>query len=185
MSYGATCALFLAAIDDRVRAAIVACYLSSWRAAHTVPWNMCGSQILPGQIKYIEHPRCRAPLIALGALLRRRMAPKISCFRSTPRVRPSIRCGRVGQAMSVHACRRRVVHETCVALRAAPLARHRNLNLPLSAGYDDWLTTGSRSSGLVLPGSVPRRTIRSTGRGPLEGACARRVSSSRNHEGAS
>ena len=55
LSYGATCALFLAAIDNRVRAAIVACYLSSWRAAHTVPWNMCGSQILPGQIGAIDH----------------------------------------------------------------------------------------------------------------------------------
>jgi dienelactone hydrolase len=55
LSYGATCTLFLAAIDERVRAAIVACYLSSWRAAHTVPWNMCGSQILPGQIGAIEH----------------------------------------------------------------------------------------------------------------------------------
>jgi dienelactone hydrolase len=55
LSYGATCTLFLAAIDERVRAAIVACYLSSWRSAHTVPWNMCGSQILPGQIGHIEH----------------------------------------------------------------------------------------------------------------------------------
>jgi dienelactone hydrolase len=55
LSYGATCALFLAAIDERVRATIVACYLSSWRAAHRVPWNMCGSQILPGQIGAIEH----------------------------------------------------------------------------------------------------------------------------------
>ncbi|HET9730040.1 MAG TPA: alpha/beta fold hydrolase, partial [Acidimicrobiia bacterium] len=55
LSYGGTCSLFLAAIDERVRAAIVACYLSSWRSAHTVPWNMCGSQILPGQIGAIEH----------------------------------------------------------------------------------------------------------------------------------
>ena len=55
LSYGATCTLFLAAIDDRVRAAIVSGYLSSWRSAHTVPWNMCGSQILPGQLGAIEH----------------------------------------------------------------------------------------------------------------------------------
>jgi dienelactone hydrolase len=55
LSYGGTCTLFLAAIDERVRAAIVSCYLSSWRAAHTVPFNMCGSQILPGQIGAIEH----------------------------------------------------------------------------------------------------------------------------------
>ena len=51
----ATCTLFLAALDDRVRAAVVSGYLSSWRAAHTVPWNMCGSQIMPGQLGAIEH----------------------------------------------------------------------------------------------------------------------------------
>jgi dienelactone hydrolase len=68
LSYGATCTLFLAAIDERVRAAMVACYLSSWRAAHTMPWNMCGSQILPGQIGAIEHLDVAA-LIAPRALL--------------------------------------------------------------------------------------------------------------------
>ena len=68
LSYGATCTLFLAAIDDRVRAAIVACYLSSWRSAHRLPWNMCGSQILPGQIGAIEHLDVAA-LIAPRALL--------------------------------------------------------------------------------------------------------------------
>jgi Abhydrolase family len=68
LSYGATCALFLAAIDERVRAAIVACYLSSWRSAHRFPWNMCGSQILPGQIGAIEHLDI-ASLIAPRALL--------------------------------------------------------------------------------------------------------------------
>jgi hypothetical protein len=68
LSYGATCTLFLAAIDERVRAAIVACYLSSWRSAHRFPWNMCGSQILPGQIGAIEHLDV-ASLIAPRALL--------------------------------------------------------------------------------------------------------------------
>jgi dienelactone hydrolase len=55
LSYGATCTLFLAALDDRVRAAVVSGYLSSWRAAHTVPWNMCGSQVMAGQLGAIEH----------------------------------------------------------------------------------------------------------------------------------
>ena len=55
LSYGGTCSLFLAAIDGRVAAAIVSGYLSSWSAAHTVPWNMCGSQVLPGQLGAIEH----------------------------------------------------------------------------------------------------------------------------------
>jgi dienelactone hydrolase len=54
-SYGATCALFLAAVDERVRLTVVSGYLSSWRAAHTVPWNMCGSQVMPGQLGRFEH----------------------------------------------------------------------------------------------------------------------------------
>jgi pimeloyl-ACP methyl ester carboxylesterase len=68
LSYGATCTLFLAALDERVRAAVVSCYLSSWRAAHTIPWNMCGSQVLPGQIGALEHLDL-ASLIAPRALL--------------------------------------------------------------------------------------------------------------------
>jgi len=68
LSYGATCALFLAAIDDRVQVAIVSCYLSSWKSAHRLPWNMCGSQILPGQIGAIEHLDI-ASLLAPRALL--------------------------------------------------------------------------------------------------------------------
>jgi pimeloyl-ACP methyl ester carboxylesterase len=68
LSYGATCTLFLAAIDERVRAAIVACYLSSWLSAHTIPFNMCGSQIVPGLIGELEHVDI-ASLIAPRALL--------------------------------------------------------------------------------------------------------------------
>jgi dienelactone hydrolase len=55
LSYGGTCTLFLAALDARVRVAIVSGYLSSWRAAHTIPWNMCGSQVMPGQLGDLEH----------------------------------------------------------------------------------------------------------------------------------
>jgi dienelactone hydrolase len=54
-SYGATCTLFTAARDDRVRAACVSGYLSSWATAHTVPGNMCGSQVMPGMLGHIEH----------------------------------------------------------------------------------------------------------------------------------
>jgi dienelactone hydrolase len=67
-SYGATTTLFLAAIDSRVRAAVVAGYLSSWRAAHTVPWNMCGSQVLVGTLGTFEHVDIGA-LVAPRALL--------------------------------------------------------------------------------------------------------------------
>ncbi len=55
LSYGGTCSLFLAALDERVRVAVVSGYLSSWHAAHRVPWNMCGSQVMPGQLGVIEH----------------------------------------------------------------------------------------------------------------------------------
>ena len=55
LSYGGTTTLFLAALDTRVRAAVVSGYLSSWQAAHAVPWNMCGSQIMNGQLGAIEH----------------------------------------------------------------------------------------------------------------------------------
>jgi dienelactone hydrolase len=54
-SYGGTMALFLAAVDDRVAAAAVSGYLSSWSASHRVPWNMCGSQVLPGMLGRLEH----------------------------------------------------------------------------------------------------------------------------------
>jgi dienelactone hydrolase len=55
LSYGGTCTLFLTVRDERIAAAIVSGYLSSWAAAHTVPWNMCGSQVLPGQLGRLEH----------------------------------------------------------------------------------------------------------------------------------
>jgi dienelactone hydrolase len=68
LSYGATCALFLAALDPRVRALVVSGYLSSWRAAHTVPWNMCGSQVMNGQLGALEHVDVAA-LVAPRSLL--------------------------------------------------------------------------------------------------------------------
>jgi dienelactone hydrolase len=68
LSFGGTCSLFLAALDDRVRVAVVSGYLASWRAAHTVPWNMCGSQVMPGQLGRIEHVDIAA-LIAPRPLL--------------------------------------------------------------------------------------------------------------------
>ena len=43
-------------------------YFSSWAAAHRVPWNMCGSQVLPGLLGCLEHVDLGA-LIAPRALL--------------------------------------------------------------------------------------------------------------------
>ena len=54
--------LFLAATDERISAAIVSGYMSSWSEAHKMPWNMCGSQVLPGMLGRLEH-------VDLGALV--------------------------------------------------------------------------------------------------------------------
>jgi dienelactone hydrolase len=62
LSYGGTVTLFLAALDERVHAAVVSGFFSSWIAAHRVPWNMCGSQVLPGMLGALEH-------VHLGALV--------------------------------------------------------------------------------------------------------------------
>jgi dienelactone hydrolase len=61
-SYGGTMSLFLAAWDQRVAAAVVSGYFSSWAESHRVSWNMCGSQVLPGMLGRIEH-------VDLGALV--------------------------------------------------------------------------------------------------------------------
>jgi dienelactone hydrolase len=62
LSYGGTVTLFLAAIDERVAAAVVSGYFSSWAESHKMPWNMCGSQVLPGMLGRLEH-------VDLGALV--------------------------------------------------------------------------------------------------------------------
>jgi len=67
-SYGGTIALFLAAWDDRVRAALVSCAFASHAAMHRVPWNFCGSQVLPGMVNEIDHASL-AGLIAPRALI--------------------------------------------------------------------------------------------------------------------
>ncbi len=55
LSYGGTMSLFLAAWEPRVRACVVSGYLASWLAAHRVPWNLCGSQVLPEMLGTLEH----------------------------------------------------------------------------------------------------------------------------------
>lgn len=62
LSYGATMTLFLGATDDRVAAAVVSGYLSSWASSHQVPLNMCGSQVLGAAPSQLEH-------VDIGALL--------------------------------------------------------------------------------------------------------------------
>ncbi|HVU75002.1 MAG TPA: alpha/beta fold hydrolase [Mycobacteriales bacterium] len=68
LSYGGTTSLFLAAVDPRVRAAVVAGYLSSWSACARIGWNMCGSQVVPGIARAFDHADLAA-LVAPRALL--------------------------------------------------------------------------------------------------------------------
>jgi Dienelactone hydrolase family len=68
LSYGATVTLFLAAWDERVTAAVVSGFFSSWAESHKMPWNMCGSQVLPGMLGQLEHVDLGA-LVAPRALL--------------------------------------------------------------------------------------------------------------------
>jgi dienelactone hydrolase len=62
LSYGGTMALFLSGWDQRMAAAVVSGYFSSVAESHKMPWNMCGSQILPGMLGRIEH-------VDIGALV--------------------------------------------------------------------------------------------------------------------
>jgi pimeloyl-ACP methyl ester carboxylesterase len=55
LSYGATMTLFLAAWDARVAAAVVSGYLNTWPECHRIPWNLCGSQVLPGMLTELTH----------------------------------------------------------------------------------------------------------------------------------
>ena len=55
LSYGGTVTLFTAAYDERVAAAVVSGYFSSWKESHKMPWNMCGSQIVHGMLGRLEH----------------------------------------------------------------------------------------------------------------------------------
>jgi dienelactone hydrolase len=55
LSYGGTVTLFTAAVDDRVAAAVVSGYFSSWAESHKMPWNMCGSQVAWGMLGRLEH----------------------------------------------------------------------------------------------------------------------------------
>jgi len=62
LSFGGTCTLFLAAWDRRVRAAVVSGYFNAWADCATVPWNMCGSQVLRDMVRAFDH-------VELGALV--------------------------------------------------------------------------------------------------------------------
>jgi dienelactone hydrolase len=55
LSQGGTMTLFMAAWDDRIRAAVVSGFFGAWSTSAAIPWNMCGSQVLFGMLGRIEH----------------------------------------------------------------------------------------------------------------------------------
>jgi dienelactone hydrolase len=55
LSFGGTCTLFLAALDQRVAAAVVSCYFNAWHDCAPIPWNMCGSQVAPAIVTAFDH----------------------------------------------------------------------------------------------------------------------------------
>ena len=68
LSQGGTCALFLAAWDRRIRAAVVSGYFNQWIDCASIGWNMCGSQVLNGVTRTLDHADL-AMLIAPRPLL--------------------------------------------------------------------------------------------------------------------
>ncbi|UCH33292.1 MAG: alpha/beta fold hydrolase [Armatimonadota bacterium] len=54
LSYGGTMTLFTAALDERVKAAIISCYLNEYGSYAITLGNFCGSQTVPGLLQYGE-----------------------------------------------------------------------------------------------------------------------------------
>ena len=54
LSYGGTMTLFTAALDQRVKAAIISCFLNEYGSYGLTLGNFCGSQTVPGVLAYGE-----------------------------------------------------------------------------------------------------------------------------------
>lgn len=54
LSYGGTMTLFTAALDERVKAAVISCYLNTYGCYAMDLGNFCGSQTVPGLLQYGE-----------------------------------------------------------------------------------------------------------------------------------
>lgn len=68
LSFGGTRTMYLAALDDRIRASVVSGYLTTFRAYALDTGNFCGSQFLPGIYAYADVPDLHG-LIAPRSLL--------------------------------------------------------------------------------------------------------------------
>jgi len=54
LSYGGTMTLFTAALDERVKAAVISCYLNEYGSYAIELGNFCGSQTVPSLLEYGE-----------------------------------------------------------------------------------------------------------------------------------
>jgi hypothetical protein len=125
LSYGGTVTLFTAALDDRVAAAVVSGYFSSWAECHKVPWNMCGSQVAFGMLGRLEHED-------LGALI----APRPFLVETGtedflfPLAAASEAVRRTGTVYETHGAADRLVHDVFEGdhqwhgVQAVPFLRH-------------------------------------------------------------
>ena len=107
---------------------VVSGYFSSWKAAHRVPWNLCGSQVLPGcsaSSSTSTSARCRAAPAA-----RRERDRRLRSSRSRPRPRRVARARDVSTTM-LDAPADALEHH--VVRRRAPLGRRARLRF-LDAG---------------------------------------------------
>ena len=144
-------------------------YLSSWRAAHTIPWNMCGSQMMPGQLGAIEH---------LDVAVADRAARRCSSRRDRRHHLPGRRGARDRRvaATRVRAARRaRRRARARRVRRRPPVARHRGAGLPGEVAVSTIDERLARARARRCPGRT-RRTIRSTRSSCTAAGRARRVS---------
>jgi len=68
LSFGGTMTMWISALDKRIRAACISCYLSEFRTFAVEKGNFCGSQFVPGLYKYFDIADIAA-LIAPAPLL--------------------------------------------------------------------------------------------------------------------
>ncbi len=60
LSNGGTTTLFSAAYDKRIKVSGISCYLNSWKCFPLLKGQICGSQIIPGLLRYGDHPEVAA-----------------------------------------------------------------------------------------------------------------------------
>lgn len=54
LSFGGTRSMYLAALDDRIKVALISCYLTTFKAYALDKGNFCGSQFVPHLLKYAD-----------------------------------------------------------------------------------------------------------------------------------